>query len=439
MSRHVFRIYSASRGYALYSGNPRAGFTQESLDVTSAGVPSSYLKAQARLDATFRSWPSWSICFLHDAPDVNRLIAYGTLIEIGDESGRAQKISFVHAFEINRGHLGAAVDSVLLSLSPLRIASFLEEIGAVATDRSGARELISRAAMRIEEGLGRPAPEVQKRPCRRAVRRIEQDCAGAAPLAWRVMAGDREDAAPPWEVFDAVGNNGIIYTELECADSGSGVMKASELLREVIAPETEKPSIPAVDDGTLGVRDEEGGLDPGPCPDAGRPDVSLVARNGAGGRSDRLRHGVLLFLIVTLTVAVWDLASIHRRIRSLELVVRSSAAAYSKTTGKQEARNRRDEFEAVLQRALSSEHSQRDLSTLAGFWRADDRLLAITLRRAEGMQDHALVILDLLRGLKDAGPDVLNRRRTEVVRFLAAVEGVNPEVRNAAEALRETL
>lgn len=242
---HLIRIYERRRGYSLYVGTPAAGLTREPLDHESKRVSQSYLTAQARLDKVLQTKRvPWTLTFRLDQPKSAPVVAYGSLMELPAKDGHAGVV-FLHAVELDGpDSLHACVSGVVTFLSNAGIRELRRIVLEAATDKVEASAAVALVADQFETIVAAsPAFHGWRQDERMSIKSIEQDCAGAASVAWLTFALQQTRARVPWEVYDVVGNDGNVIT----AASGNYEenVRASELQRESLYHYLGRPEQPA--------------------------------------------------------------------------------------------------------------------------------------------------------------------------------------------------
>jgi hypothetical protein len=230
--KHWIRIYERRTGYGLYVGTPSAGLTRQPLDHESRLVSRSYIAAQRRLDKVLGTKRvPWSMTFRLDDPRSSPVVAYGSHMELTAEQGQSG-IIFLHAVELSHPDLlHACVDGMVTFLSNAGIRELRRVVLDAATDKTDGGSAAALIASQLEDLVAEcPADEGWRPGGRLSIKSIEQDCAGAASLAWLTFALQQTRVMAPWEVYDLLrdGSNVITATSSPYADH----LRASDIQRE---------------------------------------------------------------------------------------------------------------------------------------------------------------------------------------------------------------
>lgn len=212
--RHLIRIYEQAGGYGLYVGDPFSELNRHALDHESEEVSKSYLLAQRRLDNVLGTKRApWSMTFRRDGPRSPLVVAYGSHIELTAEHGQSG-IIFLHAVELSDSDfLYTCVNGIVRFLSNAGIRELRHAVLNVATGKSSSDESATQIAKKLEGFIAEsPADPNRMANDKLRIKSVEQDCAGAASVAWLTLALQQAKAIPPWEVYDEVRDGENIIT-----------------------------------------------------------------------------------------------------------------------------------------------------------------------------------------------------------------------------------
>ncbi len=396
--RHFFRINVAGQGYVFYAGGARQGFRRQPLGQESREVPAGYLRAQQRLDEAFATRQlSFSVAMRHGEPGARPVVAYGNWLTAPDELGRPG-VAFVHGVELeSEADVYPCIAGVLTRLSSTATRELGRELRELAAGGAGAQEFMRRTAQALESArLGAAgAPPPGARPQIGAVR---HDCAGAAPVAWLALAAQQAVAAPPWEVFDRVGEGGATET---CVDPprGTCVPASYLLLRADVRPPNGSVSRPAP---VTPPRGPEPRVLPGPAPTSPRGADETAGRRRPAGRG--LRAVLVVGALLVAGLASWLAAAAVARAQAAEKRADRAEKIAAAETGRATqagatAASAEDRANGAVTRAARAEEEARKAAESA----------ATALKQAEAAEKKAAAAEDRTKRAQDSATTAVAR------------------------------
>jgi hypothetical protein len=184
-------------------------------------------------------------------------VGYGGRVDALDDKGRVG-LSFVHVVLVPRDEVVAVTRSVLQALTGRGIAELVARVAAAAQGTQPP-EAVVRAVQRSLEHEHRGARAVEASPhAAEWLRCVVHDAAGAAPLAWMVLAAQQAHQSGSWQVYDTVQPDGRVATVVTPGDGRS--LAASELIAEAATRRLESAattSDPERKTVRAGLRDEK--------------------------------------------------------------------------------------------------------------------------------------------------------------------------------------
>lgn len=199
--RHIIRINEGGKGYTLYSGTRQDKMEPCDLDMPSTNVPANYIAAQRRIDNLLTPQVSrWHIAIVHKDTQRFPVVAYGCMLPIKDEIGRAG-ISFIHGIETDETvGIDQAVNLIIQIQAQQTFIELTKEVELIA---NGANKPDGIFRLLIERFKTRRLEHSQStNNMSRPIKQIMHDCGGASAVAWTAMAVSHLRTSYGWEIYE---------------------------------------------------------------------------------------------------------------------------------------------------------------------------------------------------------------------------------------------